>query len=81
MTMLGFLSCAFAAGAVAALKSVATMGIVRLAHRSLSPVGEIFARTLQEIDAELTEFERKNAPKMLHPRRRTRYNARFATRA
>lgn len=40
-------------------------GIVRLAHRSLSPIGETFVRILQEVDAELLKFEEKNAPKVL----------------
>jgi DNA-binding transcriptional LysR family regulator len=48
------------------------IGIVQLAHRSLSPIGEIFVRTLQEVDAELSEFEQKNAPKFLAPRTRAR---------
>jgi DNA-binding transcriptional LysR family regulator len=39
-------------------------GIVRLAQRSLSPIGETFVRLLREVDAELLEFEEKNAPKI-----------------
>lgn len=37
-------------------------GIVRLAHRSLSPLGEAFVRLVQEADAELLEWEKKNRP-------------------
>jgi DNA-binding transcriptional LysR family regulator len=39
--------------------------IIRLAHRSLSPLGETFVRLLQEVDAELLEFEQKNAQRFL----------------
>jgi DNA-binding transcriptional LysR family regulator len=51
-------------------------GILRLAHRSLSPVGETFVRLLKEVDAELLNFEQKNAPRIIaapnHARRKAR---------
>jgi len=47
--------------------------VVRLAHRSLSPLGETFVRLLLEADAELFEFEQKTAPKLLaSPKSRAR---------
>jgi DNA-binding transcriptional LysR family regulator len=46
--------------------------IIRLAHRSLSPIGETFVRFVQEVDAELLQFEQKNAPKFLAPPKRAR---------
>src|ERR1019366_3661917 len=48
-------------------------GIVQLARRSLSPMGELFVRTLLEVDAEVAAVEEK-AAKTLFPahRRRTR---------
>jgi DNA-binding transcriptional LysR family regulator len=39
-------------------------GVVRLAHRSLSLIGETFVRILMEVDAELLEFERSTAAKL-----------------
>ena len=39
-------------------------GIVRLAHRSLSPVGELFVRTLLEVDAEVATLEQDAASRM-----------------
>jgi DNA-binding transcriptional LysR family regulator len=42
----------------------ATFGIVRLAHRSLSPLGETFVQILKEADAELTDWEEKAAKKL-----------------
>jgi|SRR5271165_834909 len=64
-------------GQLAVLPLVATglkvdFAIVRLAHRSLSPLGGTFVRILQEVDAELLEFEQKNAPKFLAPPKRAR---------
>ncbi|MGD0416146.1 MAG: LysR family transcriptional regulator [Terriglobales bacterium] len=40
----------------------ADWAIVRLSHRTLSPLGETFVRFLLEADAQLFEFEQKNAP-------------------
>jgi DNA-binding transcriptional LysR family regulator len=54
-------------------------GIVRLAHRSLSPIGETFVRILQEVDAELLNFEQKNAPRILGAPNHARPKARSAT--
>ena len=54
-------------------------GVVRLAHRSLSPVGETFVRMLQEEDALLLDFERNAAAELLAAPRRTRTRARSAT--
>jgi DNA-binding transcriptional LysR family regulator len=54
-------------------------GIVRLARRSLSPLGETFVRLVHEVDAELLAFEQKNAPKFLAPSVRIRAKARAAT--
>ncbi len=42
----------------------ANFGIVRLAHRSLSPLGETFVRLLQEADAELLEWEEKTTARL-----------------
>ena len=39
-------------------------GVVRLAHRSLSPIGETFVRMLQEEDAKVLEIENKAIPKV-----------------
>jgi DNA-binding transcriptional LysR family regulator len=47
-------------------------GIVRLSHRTLSPLAETFVRLLLETDAELFDFEQKNGPKVLTAPRRTR---------
>src|ERR1035438_9288271 len=57
----------------------ADFGIVRLAHRSLSPIGETFVRLLKEVDAELFKFEQKNAPKVLAALNHARTKARSAT--
>ncbi len=40
------------------------VGVVRLAHRSLSPVGEAFVRLLQEEDAKVLEIETRAIPKL-----------------
>ena len=40
-------------------------GIIRLAHRSLSPLGESFVRLQLAVDAEVLEFEEENAPKLI----------------
>jgi DNA-binding transcriptional LysR family regulator len=56
-----------------------TFGIVRMAHRSLSPVGETFVRMLQEEDAKLFDFERKAAAKLFAAPRHARTRARSAT--
>jgi DNA-binding transcriptional LysR family regulator len=45
---------------------------VRLAHRSLSPLGETFVRLLVEVSAEVLDLERKNAPKLLAAPKRAR---------
>lgn len=42
----------------------ANFGIARLAHRSLSPLGERFVRMVREADAELLEWEEKTAAKL-----------------
>jgi hypothetical protein len=54
----------------------AEFAILRLAQRSLSPIGETFVRLVQEVDAELLQFEQKNAPKALAPPTRARSAAR-----
>jgi DNA-binding transcriptional LysR family regulator len=46
-------------------------GVVRLAHRSLSPVGETFVRFLLEVDAEVLEFEQRAAKKLFAAPKRT----------
>jgi len=46
-----------------------TFGIVRLAHRSLSPLGETFVRMLQEADAELLNWEEKTAKRLFRHNR------------
>jgi DNA-binding transcriptional LysR family regulator len=56
-------------------------GIVRLAHRSLSPLGETFVRLLLEVDAELLDFEQKNISSVLAAPRRARARAKSATSA
>src|SRR5271166_227233 len=43
----------------------ANFGIVRLAHRSLSPLGESFVRLVQEADDDLLAWEEKTAKKLL----------------
>ena len=47
-------------------------GVVRLAHRRLSPLGETFVRILQQVDAELLEFEQKTAAKLFGSQKRSR---------
>jgi len=46
----------------------ATFGVVRLAHRSLSPLGETFVRLVQQADAELSEWEEKTAKRLFAQR-------------
>lgn len=46
-------------------------GIVRLARRSLSPLGELFVRTICEVDADVVAVERKAAER-LFPASRSR---------
>lgn len=53
-------------------------GVVRLAHRSLSPIGETFVRLLQEEDAKVLEIEKKAIPKLFAAPRRARPAARRA---
>jgi hypothetical protein len=53
----------------------ANFGIVCLAQRSLSPLGETFARMVREADGELVAWEEKSAGKLFaqhraHPARR-----------
>jgi DNA-binding transcriptional LysR family regulator len=48
------------------------LGIVRMAHRSLSPVGETFVRVLQEEDAKLFDFEGTAALKVFPPAKGSR---------
>ena len=51
-------------------------GIVRLARRSLSPLGELFVRTLLEVDAEVAALEEKAAERLFPvARRRSRKRA------
>jgi DNA-binding transcriptional LysR family regulator len=54
------------------------VAVVRLAHRSLSPLGETFVRMLQEEDAKLLDFERKAAAELFAAPRRARTRARSA---
>ena len=56
-------------------------GIIRLAHRSLSPLGETFVRLQLEADAEVLEFEEENAPKVIAGRNPTRSRVRSALNA
>ena len=53
-------------------------GIIRLAHRSLSPLGESFVRLQLEVDAEVFEFEEENAPKVIAAPNSTRSRVRSA---
>ena len=46
-------------------------GIVRLARRSLSPLGELFVRTLLEVDSELTALEQKACKRLFPASRRS----------
>ncbi len=41
-------------------------GIVRLAHRSLSPLGETFVRMVQQADEDLLAWEEKTAKRLFH---------------
>ena len=45
-------------------------GIVRLARRSLSPLGELFVRTMLEVDAEVAALEERTAKKLFRDPRR-----------
>ncbi len=45
----------------------ANFAIVRLAHRSLSPLGETFVRLVQDADAELLAWEEKTAKRLFRP--------------
>jgi|SRR5208283_4721227 len=47
-------------------------GVVRLAHRTLSHLGETFVRILQEVDADVYEFEQKHSPILFTPQKRIR---------
>jgi len=44
----------------------AAFGIVHLAHRSLSPLGENFVRFVRDADADLVAWETAAAPRLLH---------------
>jgi DNA-binding transcriptional LysR family regulator len=54
----------------------AEFGIVRLARRSLSPLGQLFVKKLQEVDAEVAALEEKEGKKLVvaHSRRKPRAN-------
>jgi DNA-binding transcriptional LysR family regulator len=54
-------------------------GIVRLAHRSLSLIGETFVRILMQADAELLEFEQRTAAKLFDAPKHTRAKIKSAT--
>ncbi len=56
-------------------------GVVRMAHRSLSPVGETFVRLLQEEDAKVLDFERRAAAELFATPRRARTGARSSAKA
>ena len=43
---------------------LANFGVVRLAHRTLSPLGETCVRFLMEVDAEIVELEQSTAAKL-----------------
>jgi DNA-binding transcriptional LysR family regulator len=51
-------------------------GVVRLAHRSLSPIGETFVRMLQEEDEKVLKIEKKAIPKLFGAPRSARPRAR-----
>ena len=53
-------------------------GIIRLAHRSLSPLGESFVRLQLDVDAEVLKFEEENAPKVIAAPSSTRSRVRSA---
>ena len=53
-------------------------GIVRMARRSLSPLEELFVRTLVQVDAEVTALE-EQAAERLFPAARSRSRKRAAT--
>jgi DNA-binding transcriptional LysR family regulator len=55
------------------------VAVVRIAHRSLSPVGETFVRMVQEEDAKLLDFEQKAALKIFASPRRAGRRTRSAT--
>lgn len=46
----------------------ANFAIVRLAHRSLSPLGETFVRIVHDADAELLAWEEKTAARLFRPK-------------
>ena len=51
-------------------------GIVRLARRSLSPLGELFVRTVVEVDAEVSAMEERAARTLFPAKRRRTHSAR-----
>jgi DNA-binding transcriptional LysR family regulator len=53
---------------------------VRIANRSLSPLGETFARLLQEVDARVFDSEQRAAARLFASHRPTRARATAATR-
>jgi len=71
-------------GAMAVLPVVSPVlntefGIVRLAKRSLSPLGETFVRTVLEVDAEVTALEEDAAKKLFPTQRRVSAKRRQTT--
>jgi DNA-binding transcriptional LysR family regulator len=56
-----------------------SLAVVRIAHRSLSPVAETFVNMVQEEDAKVFEFERRTAAKLFPAPRHARARARSAT--
>lgn len=78
---LNFMLADLEAGDIAVLPVVAPMlrvefNIVRLARRSLSPLGELFVRTLLEVDAEVAALEQDAARRIFGDRRRKTVAAR-----
>jgi len=53
--------------------------LVRLAKRSLSPLGETFVRTVLEVDAEVTALEEDAAKKLFPTQRRVSAKRRQTT--
>ena len=46
-------------------------GIIRMARRSLSPLGELFVRTMVDVDAEVLALEEEAAEKLFPDSRRS----------
>ena len=51
------------------------LGIVRLARRSLSPLGELFVRRVLEVDTEVAVTEEKAAKRLFSAQRRSTRSA------